>query len=1500
MQWENVYVFISSTFNDMHAERDYLVRRVFPPLRAWCAQRRLKLLDIDLRWGISREDAEENRCVVEVCLHNVDRCRPFFLGFLGQRRGWVPSNADLNPETLEHFPGLRDYIGNTSVTELEILHAVLKPLSGGVPPVRQARIYLRDPAYLKNITDPAVRQLFEPEKKRLFRRSDAMKRFRDSLAGTVPMQSYQADWNDKAVSPELVFGGGTDLSHGRLQNFRLPNGITLEDDIAGWLKEAIAEEFPEHMAAEIPAEGLEAELFAQDTLRHQSCDGYLPRPDAEASVLGYLGGGQAHPMILHAEAGAGKTSLVAHILTTFPGETPIYRFAGTTFDSSRTKRMLESILSEMVQRSWLEEKDLSFKPDLIVQLFPYLLEKAASAAKRIDIVIDALDQLEDPEECSFWLQQSLPANVRLFVTVKETDDRSLPEYLCRTGSARPGDPFRPGFLTYRLGLMESPDEQRQIISRTLMEYLKQLDDAQTDRLLDMQGVKNPLFLHIVLMELRQHGSFETLSAKLSSDYGSTPREAFVRVLERLCEGMQELSEYGQVIAVLVFQLLRLAREALPVPFLAELLLRYVKNGEEPVFSDLAEAEGFCYVLLRGAESYLSVSGDRVSFRYDSIRQAVKALPEIEKEADLCDTLALSYLRNAEKEEDAGAMKNALYFTLRGTEEFARKMLSLPRFLRLSIRLLGAQETAELLQDSGNGAVDITALADALIQTARRLDVYPETLFMELRSVGDAEDPLIRAILEKEGEADQWQYLTEQNPEQNTSRILRQRDLSDYQQLFNLPQGILAVGYRYMTLFDPATLIPQNTVPVSGGSWSRVMDDRELYMLKRDFRKKDDGTRFCVFDCVKYDLQTLGQTGSFRITGIPEDVVPSFHAWNGKLYVMMAASDDNNKSWDVAVWNITDKKEICRKHLETITLRNTDHPDEAAFYTFLLQTPPRFYPVGRYIFFDDKEKSLLHFIDLSEERPFHEMTVPRLGNIYAAFDRDDIYTQHRETEETVIYRLNRKRGTFAIVSSVRHGFKTDDLWVSGPWVFAVDNSYFHRFDRETLQYAGSCHLPAVNGSSRCATGFAHCLPDGRIILGCGGLLHLVEEGVWIRSDPEKGKRSENLDFEKYDVFIHKKHAYHLGREITDLDLESSARSAWKRKYSPIERFDTVHIEGDMILAYSKVANTVSVVNLPEHRQVLFQKVCDEKERVLQCACFAPGSTEDHLRIWLAYTMQASRRKLSAEEYSGKLTEMDFYEVRTCLMKVDNGQVSFGSYLTLPDPARASVSRIPDIDCAFTPYRNQVFFAVSGVYLDQKQECIKICELTSGEMIYSLAMDWKHNGPGQHVYASSDHLFLAFQMNRSGGEKEELQNYLMDVDLTTADPAAGKEKPDYTSVRMHNMLHTGARRMFAADELQYISGGVLYQYDPLSGSFRIFADTRNLSFKDRLCSAVRLEGLRIAGCEGGVVLAFREDGSLLFRQRLPRETETLYADEDTGTLITVGNGSSVALWRLQNRD
>ena len=49
LQSRQVRVFISSTFRDMHAERDHLVTVVFPELRERVEQLGLEFFDVDLR-----------------------------------------------------------------------------------------------------------------------------------------------------------------------------------------------------------------------------------------------------------------------------------------------------------------------------------------------------------------------------------------------------------------------------------------------------------------------------------------------------------------------------------------------------------------------------------------------------------------------------------------------------------------------------------------------------------------------------------------------------------------------------------------------------------------------------------------------------------------------------------------------------------------------------------------------------------------------------------------------------------------------------------------------------------------------------------------------------------------------------------------------------------------------------------------------------------------------------------------------------------------------------------------------------------------------------------------------------------------------------------------------------------------------------------------------------------------------------------------------------------
>ncbi len=123
--WKTVRVFISSTFRDMHAERDHLIKVAFPKLRQWCEQRRLHLVDVDLRWEVTEAEANNGKAI-DICLKEIDGSRPFFVCIMGGRYGWVPDA--LPAEERHRFRGLQD-VTHRSITHLEILHATDRPIA---------------------------------------------------------------------------------------------------------------------------------------------------------------------------------------------------------------------------------------------------------------------------------------------------------------------------------------------------------------------------------------------------------------------------------------------------------------------------------------------------------------------------------------------------------------------------------------------------------------------------------------------------------------------------------------------------------------------------------------------------------------------------------------------------------------------------------------------------------------------------------------------------------------------------------------------------------------------------------------------------------------------------------------------------------------------------------------------------------------------------------------------------------------------------------------------------------------------------------------------------------------------------------------------------------------------------------------------------------------------------------------------------------------------------
>lgn len=130
-EWRRYLVFISSTFKDMDVERDIIKFRVIPALNRHFRDCRVQIQAIDLRSGINTAgltEEESEQKVLRVCLSCIDSARPFFIGLLGDRYGWIPP-ARRWRQFVEKMP-LQDRVlfettAGKSVTELEILYGAI-------------------------------------------------------------------------------------------------------------------------------------------------------------------------------------------------------------------------------------------------------------------------------------------------------------------------------------------------------------------------------------------------------------------------------------------------------------------------------------------------------------------------------------------------------------------------------------------------------------------------------------------------------------------------------------------------------------------------------------------------------------------------------------------------------------------------------------------------------------------------------------------------------------------------------------------------------------------------------------------------------------------------------------------------------------------------------------------------------------------------------------------------------------------------------------------------------------------------------------------------------------------------------------------------------------------------------------------------------------------------------------------------------------------------------
>lgn len=465
-----IRVFVSSTFRDMQAERDELVKRVFPLLRQRCQQRGVAWSEVDLRWGVTAEQAAEGD-VLPICLAEIERTRPYFIGLLGQRYGWVPGAID--PALAARFGWLADDLGR-SVTELEIQHGVLnKPDAAG-----HALFYLRDPSWLDTIPDADRAVYLEQDPAGAEKLAALRERVR---ASGLPVADY--------ATPD-------DLGPKVLADF-----------------EALIDRL--YPAAEVPDAAARAHAV-HDAFGRARFGLHVPRPQLTQAL-----DAAGPPLLVTGEPGSGASNLVTNWAAQWAAAHPDATVFVHHCDADAAAGDFRLLAARLIAAFGDDYDDTVQRlteapPAAVAAAIGQALRQAPASTL---VVLDGVDQLADDASSDRapdlrWLPADL-ADLPVRVVVSGSGERARAAFAHRGWSVLTVPPLTT--------------EERRTFARTVLALgAKQLDADDLTALTTADATGNPRFLATVLDELRQHGDHFTVPALIAALVAAPSVEALLQ------------------------------------------------------------------------------------------------------------------------------------------------------------------------------------------------------------------------------------------------------------------------------------------------------------------------------------------------------------------------------------------------------------------------------------------------------------------------------------------------------------------------------------------------------------------------------------------------------------------------------------------------------------------------------------------------------------------------------------------------------------------------------------------------------------------------------------------------------------------------------------------------------------------------------------------------------------------------------------------------------------
>ncbi len=407
-EWTTVTLFISSTFADMDAERDHIRRIVIPQLEEFFNPLHVAIRVIDLRWGVNTTDdknlIDRDAKILKVCMEEIDRSRPFFIGLLGSRYGWVPDNIrikrslpQLDIDRCQHLLQTDEI----SVTALEFYYGLFEKshLNRSIVCIRNEEVNHEIPEeyqkkYIETQHKPELNNLKEIITE-YFHRNDM-----DEL-----LVNYSPTWNGRNFE---------NLDEFDTKLYELLKKCILEDvgerqlNYENWIEKDIAEQVG----------------FIQQNTRS-----FIGRKSILAELKSNLEKAE-HPIILFSgESGSGKSSIMCQLANEIqtkwkdnPNQLLLFHSASVSGNASSVSNMLEcfchqiaAILNQTYEpveegaemsgeeieafSSWVstfnvigqEKVNYMSHDQIVLHNFEKLVNQATEAGIHLTLLIDAYD-----------------------------------------------------------------------------------------------------------------------------------------------------------------------------------------------------------------------------------------------------------------------------------------------------------------------------------------------------------------------------------------------------------------------------------------------------------------------------------------------------------------------------------------------------------------------------------------------------------------------------------------------------------------------------------------------------------------------------------------------------------------------------------------------------------------------------------------------------------------------------------------------------------------------------------------------------------------------------------------------------------------------------------------------------------------------------------------------------------------------------------------------------